>query len=509
MRFRHDSTAWVRAVLALVLAHSRLASAFPWLSEPETPSVREQVASNSASQLLQSGFRSPSSYESALNELQQLETQPLCHRIAARLLVNNCQLLEGKDEATVLTDSGRRIRDFVDSYAASLAICDLERGSFVIPRECASFRESALSQLPLQTTAQLHITSQEIDACLSGLGTSDSAWNTWVSYRHKALRFCEAARADNDRAQNILVFQRLVNIMSKLTDDIDSKYDTHMHHIDLRVQRAGEKIDNLSPHIEHIEKALNSMEIMLSGRLAHSLQKSTEVVNTGVEHAVNLQRILKVMLEGVVNSYAESALVHEDSLAVMRKRTESEIDILTAAMTGALVSTTTLRDQIDVAMDHATELEARQDCLEQGIQKLIDMADNLSTKYNDHTGLLQQAQTMTIDILYTLEETAASATAVGDSFIKQSSAVLWPYIWCPVVSLVMGSYGLPPSALRNLGLFTLGESVGYIISNFPSFSYISLSTMGKNSSATNFSQGGFNKSGSPNQTNTTAILTRI
>lgn len=143
----------------------------------------------------------PDAYELALQELRQLESEPLCHRVAARLLVNNCELLEGKDEATVLTDSGRQIRDFVDSYAASLAICDLERGSFVIPRECAKFREPVLSQLPVGNEAHLHVTSAEIDACLSGLGTSDSAWNTWVSYRHKALRFCDAARADNDRSK--------------------------------------------------------------------------------------------------------------------------------------------------------------------------------------------------------------------------------------------------------------------------------------------------------------------
>lgn len=115
--------------------------------------------------------------------------------------MNNCQLLEGKDEATVLTDSGRKIRDFVDSYAASLAICDLERGRFAIPTECTKFQEPTLSQLPVQNAAHLHVTSTEIDSCLSGLGASDSAWNTWISYRHKALRFCEAARADNDKGR--------------------------------------------------------------------------------------------------------------------------------------------------------------------------------------------------------------------------------------------------------------------------------------------------------------------
>lgn len=138
-------------------------------------------------------------YNIALRELQELESEPLCHRIAARLLVNNCHLLDGQDEATVHIDSGRATRDFVDSYAASLAICDLERGSFSIPPSCSKFREAALAALPVPAQPQLHVSTPEIDECLEGLARSDSAWNTWVSYRHKALRFCEAARADNEK----------------------------------------------------------------------------------------------------------------------------------------------------------------------------------------------------------------------------------------------------------------------------------------------------------------------
>ena len=157
--------------------------------------------------LLHPPTRQIGAYEVALRELQQLESEPLCHRVAARLLVNNCELLEGKNEATVLTDSGRRIRDFVDSYAASLAICDLERGSFTIPEECANFREPVLSRLPPSNTARLHVPSDEIDACLAALGASDSAWNTWVSYRHKALRFCDAARIDNDKGTIICILE--------------------------------------------------------------------------------------------------------------------------------------------------------------------------------------------------------------------------------------------------------------------------------------------------------------
>lgn len=151
------------------------------------------------SDMLQSASRSSEIYITALSELQELESEPLCHRIAARLLVGNCQLLDGKDEATILTDSGRQIRDFVDAYAASMAICDLQRGRFSIPTACEKFREPTLAQLSLDDQPELHVTTREIDLCISGLGEENSAWSTWISYRHKALRFCEAARADQEK----------------------------------------------------------------------------------------------------------------------------------------------------------------------------------------------------------------------------------------------------------------------------------------------------------------------
>lgn len=184
---------------------ARLAVAFSFRSQNQKETVttgpRYDLDLN-LSEMLQSGSRLSDTYYTALSELQELESEPLCHRVAARLLVVNCQLLDGKDEATILTDSGRKVRDFVDAYAASMAICDLERGRFKIPTTCQKFREPALAQLPFGNQAKLHVTSREIDLCLSGLGEESSAWSTWISYRHKALRFCEAARADQDKGKS-------------------------------------------------------------------------------------------------------------------------------------------------------------------------------------------------------------------------------------------------------------------------------------------------------------------
>lgn len=140
-------------------------------------------------------------YSRALSQLQELESKPLCHRIAARLLVNNCQLVNGQEEALARTDTDKTGRDFVDAYAISLAICDLERGSFSIPSSCAPFRESTLSMIPAPVKPQLHVSTLEITECLKDMALSDAAWNTWVNYRHQAMRFCQASLAENQKGK--------------------------------------------------------------------------------------------------------------------------------------------------------------------------------------------------------------------------------------------------------------------------------------------------------------------
>ncbi|KAJ2989035.1 hypothetical protein NUW58_g3673 [Xylaria curta] len=464
----------IRAWLVCLLIHTNAISALSWKVRTNTRSTGQRFqlpvpeSSNSAPELLRNSAQPPTSYEIALNELQELESEPLCHRIAARLLVNNCQLLEGKDEATVLTDSGRKIRDFVDSYAASLAICDLERGRFAIPTQCTKFQEPALSQLPMQDAAHLHVTSAEIDGCLSGLGASDSAWNTWISYRHKALRFCEAARADNEKAQNVILFQRLTRIMRRLADDVDIKIDQRMNDLDSRAQAAEERVETLSPLLRKLQHDLENVDSMISDNLHQGMKAFQDQFDSGLESAIHLERILRVILKDAMDGHAEAAAAHDQSLQLMSQRTTSEMGIVIDTMASAVAAVVILQNQIETSRAQAIDLESRQDNLEQGMQRLINISDTLATKYDIHTRLLQQAQNITQDILDTLGDTAASAIALGGIFPQTPSfKSWWIYIWCPVVSLVMGSYGLPPSLLRNLALFALGETAGFIISSFP------------------------------------------
>lgn len=95
-------------------------------------------------------------------------------------------------------------------------------------------------------------------------------------------------------------------------------------------------------------------------------------------------------------------------------------------------------------------------------------ANGISTQYDQHGEQLRQAQSSADQILSTLDTAATTATSFTASL---SSAIgiqgWWPYIYCPAASLLMGSYGLPPSALRNIALVGLGEVAGFFISHAP------------------------------------------
>ncbi|KAK1728376.1 nuclear membrane fusion protein Kar5 [Colletotrichum acutatum] len=412
--------------------------AFSWggVERADAPRSVEEYRVN-PSVVIHGASRLPNVYAVAMQELQELESEPLCHRIAARLLVNNCQLLEGKDDATVLTDSGRQVRDFVDSYAASLAICDLERGSFVIPSGCAPFRERSLADLPTSKVAQLHVTPRQIDSCLSGLAKSGSAWNTWVSYRHKALRFCEAARADNDKAQSIRLYQRLTEVLSKLSEGVEKELEAHLHAINLRAAETTEQLRQMNPDIDQLRNSLQDLDRFVSQDVMQMAQASNSAMRGGLEDAKNLQQLLTVLFKTVLSSNAEVAASHEMALTDFKERTGDEVAVVMAALATAVASSKFLHDQL-------------------GLEKLLDITDDISSKYESHSEKLSHVNQVSGDLLGTLENMAASTSEVRGSFHRPGWTSWVPYVACPAASLLMGSYGLPPSAVRNLGLIALG-----------------------------------------------------
>ncbi len=132
-------------------------------------------------------------------ELKRLEEQPICHRMAAQLLLNNCRGLENVDEETFQWDSVHLQRHHVESFSASLSMCDMEKGKFKIPEACVPLSSPALYRAVRQNQGKLEISPQQVGDCLEAMAQDHSQWNTWLSNRDKAFLFCRAARLDIDK----------------------------------------------------------------------------------------------------------------------------------------------------------------------------------------------------------------------------------------------------------------------------------------------------------------------
>ena len=110
-------------------------------------------------------------------------------------------------------------------------------------------------------------------------------------------------------------------------------------------------------------------------------------------------------------------------------------------------------------------LARRHNILEEGLGRLLVTTQNIASNHSIHAERVEQAVNITNELLDALEETATTASTLNKSFLTNApSGSWWPHIVCPVASLVLGSYGLEPSALRNIGLLALGEGIGLVLS---------------------------------------------
>ncbi|RCI09972.1 hypothetical protein L249_8644 [Ophiocordyceps polyrhachis-furcata BCC 54312] len=392
-------------------------------------------------------------YAVTLKELQELESEPLCHRIAARLLVNNCQLLDGQDEASVLTDSGRATRDFVDFFAASLAICDLERGSFLIPQPCSEFREPVLADLPIPSKPHLHVSPSDIDNCLRGLAGSDSAWNTWVSYRHKALRFCDAARADNEKDKNIHVFQKITKVMGGIASQMETDLGARFAALNKMVKSTAADVEGISPKLDDLRAGIIRLGQTISRDMYQGTQQTATSLQSGLKSARGLEYLLKRLLATTMEHDERMKRTHESALRVAADGISADVGTVMAILGAAVDASTSLQRELMDSQSRAAEVSKSQKKIEAGMQRLSKVASALSLEQERQSVSLERAQQSALQI----SDILISASASAENFKKSLVGVFglvnwWPYLILPPMVLVVGSYGLAPSVARNLGL---------------------------------------------------------
>jgi hypothetical protein len=240
-----------------------------------------------------------------------------------------------------------------------------------------------------------------------------------------------------------------------------------MADLDERAKQATERMERLNPHIDQLRNGLSRVEKYLANDMELAVEQSKEQIKHGMEHAVTLEQMLAVLLKTVAERNSQVIAVHEESVELVTRKVNDELASFVAVVASAAASSAMLQEHIELSKLQAAKLAVRQESLEQGLNRLVTVSETLSTKYEHHAYFLRQAGNITEELLDTLEATASAASHVSNSVFERSvSSVWWPYLICPAWFLVMGSYGLPPSILRNLALLAVGEAFGFVVSSY-------------------------------------------
>lgn len=230
---------------------------------------------------------------------------------------------------------------------------------------------------------ELHVTTKEIDSCLEGLAQSDSAWNTWVSYRHKALRFCEAARADNKKGtprvslffqtcylfvltdENIRLYQRVTQILSTLTSDVEEHMKTRLEDLDHAIDRTNSKLEAADQGADAVRIGLRDLENMVSTKLYKTAEDSQNVIARANGDAHALQEFLANMMQKMAHSSESLKNNYETALDTFNERANSEAIIILTTLTGMMTASSYLRNELETSQVRVEEIEKTQERVEE------------------------------------------------------------------------------------------------------------------------------------------------
>lgn len=91
------------------------------------------------------------------------------------------------------------------------------------------------------------------------------------------------------------------------------------------------------------------------------------------------------------------------------------------------------------------------------MENLAALAHGLTLGQQHHQEHLRDVHEMAERILETLTSVSLSLGSLRGFLLgARRYSRWWPCVVCPATTLVVGSYGLPPSTMRNLLLFVLG-----------------------------------------------------
>lgn len=146
-------------------------------------------------------------------------------------------------------------------------------------------------------------------------------------------------------AQNILLYQRLIQVMARMTHGVEVELQKHMENLELRVQKTSAVIESLGPELDLLRSKLAKVDSYISQDLDSTLKKFSESISDGLNDAANLQQMLTVMMQTMLDGTSHVAAAQERSMEVFG-RGSNDLNSWAEVVATASASALLLNNQI-------------------------------------------------------------------------------------------------------------------------------------------------------------------
>ncbi|KAH9214186.1 hypothetical protein DL95DRAFT_155481 [Leptodontidium sp. 2 PMI_412] len=403
--------------------------------------------------------RKPEFYTEALVGLERLEDQPLCHRVAAQLLMKNCRGLDGVDKQTYQLNSDQTQKHHIEAFTASLTVCEMEEVSFLVPESCLPFSSSSIFH-HAREIGHLKVSREQIIDCKTAIHQNPSNQHIWSNFVTSATVFCRAARSELENDQHILLHKELVENMAKFSEAV---------HSDLEMVRK-KMADNARAADSYLETALNNVNDW-TGKLKQAFQstsKDIQDVDSALDSiAKNSKTAAHMMNQFVKNIYESTAEVSTEqgkALAVGTTQVQRQMDSInnqllatedSLAKVAALINTlipivVSLSERVDAA---ETQSHAAQMAMSNATEVLLFHAEQLDQLSGRASSLNEQ-----------LEQANENVQSWGDALSRSQSIPDWTIgVGIPFGMVAVGNFGHAVSFVTNIQLGFAGFMIGQVI----------------------------------------------
>ncbi|RDL37174.1 Uncharacterized protein BP5553_04607 [Venustampulla echinocandica] len=414
-------------------------------------------------ELLVSKAQKPEFYAKAMLELKRLEDEPLCHRLAAQLLMNTCRNLQDITEQTLEFTTARLQRNHVESFAAALTLCDMEDVGWEVPEQCYALSSTAMQQVVENNEDTLLVPPNQVQVCLTTLSQDHTHWMTWLHRRDSALLFCRAASIDMDKDQLFESQKKLVQIMAEFANNLGDELEHLKMSMKAHTHEADEYFEGFMKHAHRLKsKFQDTMET--ASREADGIVTSIAFIR---QSGIDIERALHSLFQTTVEVNAEMAANQEQSLAVTTTKLENQLETINKMAVVAKAYTDLVEAAMQNLSSRAETLARQQEAMGERSQSLAMALGNATDLFEIHANQLEQAS-LTVSKIHSSLGNIVSITDFVSKFSKGlnfgGSFGDWAIrVIVPPSSILFGSYGLPPSLTRNALLFLGGEGVSEII----------------------------------------------